>query len=127
MSPHPHLVTLLRMFAQSESEPRARAAIEQLGRLRMPEALSALDTLALTLPPAFDALAERSARKLRMSGVQRHPRLTGKLPTWRALISPVDGAGVQMVWFVRHAAEQDAGTLLTVITRDPEGIAACFR
>ena len=53
MAPHPHLVTLLRMFAQGESEQRARAAIEQLGRLRMPEALSALDTLALTLPPSF--------------------------------------------------------------------------
>ncbi len=45
---------------------------------------------------------------------------------WRTLISPVDGAGVQVVWFVRRAAEQDAGTLLTVITRDPEGVAACF-
>ena len=104
MAPHPHLVTLLRMFAQGESEPCARAAIEQLGRLRMPEALSALDTLALTLPPAFSTLAERSARKLRMSGVRgAEPPVDREAASWRALISPVDGAGVQVVWFVSYA------------------------
>ena len=124
---HPYLVTLLRMIAQGESPSEARTAIEQLGRLRMPEALSALDALTMTLPPAFSALAERSARKLRMSGVRgAEPQVDREAATWRTLISPVDGAGVQVVWFIRRAAEQDAGTLLTVITRDPEGIAACF-
>ena len=127
LPPHPYLVTLLRMIAQGESPSEARTAIEQLGRLRMPEALSALDALTMTLPPAFSALAERSARKLRMSGVRgAEPQVDREAATWRALISPVDGAGVQVVWFIRRAAEQDAGTLLTVITRDPEGIAACF-
>ena len=127
LPPHPYLVTLLRMIAQGESPSEARTAIEQLGRLRMPEALSALDALTMTLPPAFSALAERSARKLRMSGVRgAEPQVDREAATWRALISPVDGAGVQVVWFIRHTAEQDAGTLLTVITRDPEGIAACF-
>ena len=93
----------------------------------MPEALSALDALTMTLPPAFSALSERSARKLRMSGVRgAGTRVDREATTWRTLISPVDGAGVQVVWFIRRAAEQDAGTLLTVITRDPEGIAACF-
>ena len=124
---HPYLVTLLRMIAQGESPSEARTAIEQLGRLRMPEALSALEALTMTLPPAFSALAERSARKLRLSGVRgAEPQFDGEAATWRTLISPVDGAGVQVVWFIRRAAEQDAGTLLTVITRDPEGIAACF-
>ena len=70
LPPHPYLVTLLRMIAQGESPSGARTAIEQLGRLRMPEALSALDALALTLSSAFSPLAERSARKLRMSGVR---------------------------------------------------------
>jgi hypothetical protein len=127
LPPHPYLVTLLRMIAQGESPSEARTAIEQLGRLRMPEALSALDALTMTLPPAFSALAERSARKLRMSGVRgAEPQIHREAATWRALISPVDGAGVQVVWFIRRAGKQDAGTLLTVITRDPEGIAACF-
>ena len=127
LPPHPYLITLLRMIAQGESPSEARTAIEQLGRLRMPEALSALDALTMTLSPAFSALSERSARKLRMSGVRgAGPQVDREATTWRTLISPVDGAGVQVVWFIRRAAEQDAGTLLTVITRDPEGIAACF-
>jgi hypothetical protein len=127
LPPHPYLVTLLRMIAQGESPSEAGRAIEQLGRLRMREAVSALDALTMALPPAFSALAERSARKLRMSGVRgAEPQVDREAATWRALISPVDGAGVQMVWFIRRTAEQDAGTLLTVITRDPEGIAACF-
>ena len=80
LPPHPYLITLLRMIAQGEKPSEARTAIEQLGRLRMPEALSALDALTMTLPPAFSALSERSARKLRMSGVRgAGPRLTGKL------------------------------------------------
>ena len=127
LPPHPYLVTLLRMIAQGESPSEARTAIEQLGRLRLPEALCALDALTMSLPPAFSALAERSARKLRMSGVRGAERQVDReAATWRALISPVDGAGVQVVWFIHHAAEQDAGTLLTVITREPEGIVACF-
>jgi hypothetical protein len=127
MPPHPYLITLLRMIAQDESQPRARTAIEQLGRLRMPEALSALDTLAQTLPPTFSALAERGARKLRMSGV-RGPgaQAAAEAGFWRALLSPVDGAGVQVIWLIHHTAGQDAGTLLTVVTRDPDGIVACF-
>ena len=127
MSPHPHLVALLRMFAQDESEQHARAAIDQLGRLRMPEALSALDTLALTLPPAFSRLAERSARKLRMSGVRAaEPPVALDAASWRALISPVDGAGIQVTWFVSRTPGKDTGFLLTVVTRDPDGIVACF-
>ncbi len=70
LPPHPHLVTLLRMIAQGENQPRARTAIEQLGRMRVPEALSALGALAMTLPPTLSALAERGGRKLRMSGVR---------------------------------------------------------
>jgi hypothetical protein len=126
-SPHPHLVMLLRMFAQGESEPLAREAIEQLGRLRMPEALSALDTLAVTLPPSLSSLAGRSARKLRMSGV-RQTVAPDVEPAreWRALLSPVDGSGLQIVWFVRSPAGQDTGVLLTVITGDMDGIVACF-
>ena len=127
MPPHPYLVTLLRMIAQGESQTRARTAIEQLGRLRISEALSALDALALTLSPTFSALAERGSRKLRMSGVREAKSQTAvEREAWRALISPVDGAGAQVIWFVHRAAEQATGTLVTVVTRDPDGIAACF-
>ena len=127
LPPHPYLVTLLRMIAQGENHSATRTAIEQLGRLRMPEALSALDALALTLLPTFSAVAERSARKLRMSGVRgAESQPAAEVASWRALISPVDGDGVQVTWFVKHTFRRDTGTLLTVITRDPNGIVACF-
>ena len=127
LATHPYLVTLLRIIAQGESQSGARTAVEQLGRLRMPEALSALATLSLTLPPPLAALAERGARKLRMSGVRAaEAQIATEIAPWRALISPVDGAGIQVVWFIRRAAEQDTATLLTVVMHDPEGIVACF-
>ena len=127
MPPHPHLVTLLRLFAQGESEPHGRAAIEQLGRLRMPEALVALDTLALTLPPTLSGLAERGARKLRMSGVRRLAvDAAAQRAPWRALLSPVDGAGMQVIWFVHCPPGLAAGTLLTVVTGEADGLVACF-
>jgi hypothetical protein len=127
ISLHPHLVTLLRMFAQGERELHARAAIEQLGRLRLPEALSALDTLAVTLPPALSSLAERGGRKLRMSGVRQSASLgRAQDREWRALLSPVDGGGMQICWFVRRPIERDMAVLLTIITSDTDGIVACF-
>ena len=109
LPPHPYLVTLLRMIAQGESHSGRGTAIEQLGRLRMPEALSAVDALALTLLPTFSAVAERSARKLRMSGVRgAEPQPAAEVASWRALISPVDGDGVQVTWFVNTRSDGTA-------------------
>jgi hypothetical protein len=62
-----------------------------------------------------------------MSGVRAaEPLVALDAASWRALISPVDGAGVQVIWFVSHTPGQDTGSLLTVVTRDPDGIVACF-
>ena len=81
----------------------------------------------LRYPPAFSTLAERSARKLRMSGVRAaEPPVALDAASWRALISPVDGAGVQVTWLLSYTSGQETGSLLTVVTRDPEGIVACF-
>ena len=97
----PHLITLLRMFAQGEDKALAQAALEQLSRTRSPEAVRALLSLGATLPPAQAAIAARSVRKLRMSGVSDRPEQLGHQPGgWRALLSPVDGAGAQVVWFI---------------------------
>ena len=124
MSPHPHLVSLLRMLAQGENRTWAQDAIAQLGRTRMPEARAALNALAAALPPDLAALAERGARKLMMSGVPE-PEIAGADVTWRALLSPVDGAGAQLVWFIRQAASQETGALLAIVCGDPEGILSC--
>jgi hypothetical protein len=122
LMPNPHLVTLLRMFAQGEDARLAQQAIEQLGRTRMPEACLALVSLAVTLPPERAALAERGARKLRMSGVQAVP--PDPPAAWQALISPVDGAGAQMIWFICRPPEAAQRTAFSLITQDPAGILA---
>lgn len=122
MPPNPHLVSLLRMLAQGENRAWAHEAIAQLGRLRMPEARAALTTLAACLPPALAALAERGARKLMLSGVREVDTPSAEGVTWRALVSPVDGFGTQLIWFVRQDADQETGTLLAVLCGDPEGI-----
>ncbi len=121
MPPNPHLVSLLRMLAQGENRVWAQDAIAQLGRVRMPEARAALASLAAALPPELAALADRGARKLMMSGV-RALETEGNDSIWRALLSPVDGGGTQLVWFVRQAAGQETGTLLAVLCSDLEGI-----
>ncbi len=123
MAPHRHLITLLRVFAQDTDPRRAQEAIEQLGRLRMPEALVALETLTPTLPLALSRLTDRAARKLRMSGMCAADAPTAR---WRTLLSPVDGAGVQVIWFIRPAQKQITEAQLTFVVRDPEGIVAFY-
>jgi len=125
MSPHPHLVTLLRMFAQGESRSLARSAIEQLGRTRSGEAWLALDALTNVLPPDLGALAERNQRKLRLRGVRQPEEETGDAGQ-RVLLSPVDGSGAQSVWFINRSSTHDLSTAVTVIVHDEDGIIACF-
>jgi hypothetical protein len=120
--PDPHLITLLRMFAQGEDARLAQQAIELLGRTRMPEALLALTSLAATLPPDRAAAAVRGARKLRFSGVQATPEIA---PTaWQTLLSPVDGTGIQAIWFICRPPEGGRTTALSIFTQDPVGIVA---
>ncbi len=121
MPPNPHLVDLLRMLAQGENRAWAQEAITQLGRMRVPEARAALKALAAVLPPGPAALAERGARKLMMSGVSAQDADVGD-SGWRALLSPVDGGGAQLVWFMRQDASRETGSLLAVLCSDLEGI-----
>jgi hypothetical protein len=118
--PDPHLITLLRMFAQGEDARLAQQAIELLGRTRLPEALLALTSLAVTLPPERAAAAERGARKLRFSGVQAAPEIAAT--AWQALLSPVDSAGAQAIWFVCRRPETEHTTAISIFTQDPAGI-----
>lgn len=120
--PHPHLVTLLRMFAQGEDARLAQQAIELLGRTRTPEALLALIGLTVGLPPARVPAAERGMRKLRLSGVQAAPAIAAG--DWQALLSPVDGAGVQAVWLICRPTDGAAATALSLILHDPDGVLA---
>jgi hypothetical protein len=124
LMPHPHLVALLRMFAQSENARLAQQAVELLGRTRTPEALLALTSLTAALPPDRAALADRGQRKLRMSGVQAAPDVPAS--QWRAFLSPVDGTGAQVIWFVCQEGDAAGVTAMTIAAGDPTGIVAAF-
>lgn len=122
LMPNPHLVTLLRMFAQGEDARLAQQALEQLGRTRLPEALRALISLAATLPADRRFAAEREMRKVRMSGVRVEP--APPLAAWQALLSPVDGAGAQAIWFTAPRGEAERPLALAIIAAEPTGIVA---
>jgi hypothetical protein len=127
MPASPDLITLLRMFAQGEDLSLAQDAIEQLGRTRTADAALALSCLTATLPPQRAKLAERGLRKLRLSGVLPPDSVHDGTPfEWRALISPLNGAGFQVIWFVGRSGQRDHDVLLSVLTRDPEGILSSF-
>ncbi len=119
-----HLLTLLRMFAQGEDATLAQRALDRLGAMRTPEAVSCLDVLSASLPPTMATVASRSMRKLRMRGVP----IPEAQPSagWRALLSPVDGTGSQVIWFVRVHPDDTRGALISILTKDPLGIMSCF-
>jgi len=124
LMPNLHLIALLRMFAQSENARLAQQAVELLGRTRTPEALLALTSLTAALPPDRAALADRGQRKLRMSGVQAVPDVPAS--RWRAFLSPVDGTGAQVLWFVCQQGDAASVMAMTVVAGDPAGIVAAF-
>ncbi len=119
--PHPHLIALLRMFAQGEDAALAQQAIELLGRTRTSEALQALISLMANLPPTRAAAAERSARKLRLSGVQIAPAVTPD--RWQVFLSPIDGSGAQLIWFICRQPDTTP-MALTILCQDGAGILA---
>jgi hypothetical protein len=121
------LVTLLRMFAQGEDGALAQSALDQLGRMRTSDAALALFCLQATLPPQRAPLAERGQRKLRLGGVPL-PRTEpgGGSLGWHSLISPVNGAGYQVIWFVGRSSLPNHRTLFSVLARDPDGIISSF-
>jgi hypothetical protein len=127
--PSPHLATLLRMLAQGEDARVARRSIEELARMRAPAAARALASLPPNLPPALSALAERSLRKVRFSGVSetadhdpaREPWYAPAL-RWRTLMSPVDALGGQFLWFIGEDETAGHAVFFTVLIRDPGGL-----
>lgn len=127
--PGPHPATLLRMLAQFPDQRVARRAIEALSRMRTPAACRALASLVPNLPSALAPLAERGARKLRFSGVsdtaehdaQREPWVAPGL-AWRLLISPVDAAGSQSLWFIGQQEASKRAVIFTALVQDPLGL-----
>ncbi|MGC8780171.1 MAG: hypothetical protein ACP5UQ_04820, partial [Anaerolineae bacterium] len=89
---------------------------------RTAEALLALISLTATLPADRRPMAERGMRKVRMSGVHAEPTIPAT--AWRALLSPVDGRGAQVIWFIASRPDSDRPTALVIVTADRAGIVA---
>ena len=118
-------VPALCLLAQAQAEPLAATALVELGRLRHPDAMRGLQTVLPMLPPARRPLVERSLRKLQLSGVPPSP-LPAVDGRWRALVSPVDGQGNQVVWFVHDADPTGHCSFMGVSLREQGGIAQAY-
>jgi hypothetical protein len=126
MPASPDIITLLRMFAQDGDPLLVQGAFEHLGRMRTADAALALSCLAATVPEGSAQLAERALRKLQLSGTPLPASEASDSLGWRALLSPVNAAGYQVIWFVGRSTVPDRGTLFSVLTHDPNGVVGSF-
>lgn len=114
-------VPALQMIAQLENDTMADTALLALGQIRHPTAVQGLQSLMPQLVPSRRALLERSLRKLQFSGVPVAPKPPTD-PAWRALVSPIDGQGQQVVWFIHDPDPSSRCSFLGVALNDREGI-----
>jgi hypothetical protein len=108
-------------LAQSKRQEVAEATLHRLGSLKSPASAVMLQALLPTLLPERRALAERSLRKLRLSGVDVPP-LAPPDPAWRALISPIDGQGSQSIWFWLDPPKDAPVSVFSVFINDLTGV-----
>ena len=118
-------VPALCLLAQERADALATAAISTLGRLRHPDAARGLQTILPMLHPTRRALGERSLRKLQFSGVPSRS-LPPVDSAWRALISPVDGQGSRVIWFIHDADLAGNCAFLGISIREEQGIAQAY-
>jgi hypothetical protein len=116
---------VLCLLAQESTDSLAEESLSALGRLRHPAAVQGLLSLLPMLPAARRLLGERSLRKLQLSGVQIEP-LPAVDTAWRSLLSPIDGEGNQVVWFISDADERDNCHFLGMSVSDEHGIRQAY-
>jgi hypothetical protein len=114
------VVEPLRMMAQDVRGEIAAHALQALAATRLPDAAKALQTLIPIVHPELRPRAERSLRKLRFVGVE-FSDLPDPDPTWRALVSPVNGQGQQSVWFVQESQPEARARFLNILLSDQAG------
>ena len=114
------VVEPLRMMVQDVREEIAAEALHTLGKMRLPEAVRALQILEQAVWPSLRPQAERVLRKLQFSGVQVTP-LPPVEPDWRALVSPLNGLGQQSVWFVQGNRGAEHTRFLNILLSDRAG------
>lgn len=110
------------LMAQAGDDAMSAAALRALGQIRHPDAVRGLQGLLPMLSLSSQAAAERSLRKLRFTGIAIEP-LPPPDTDWRALVSPVDGQGSRIVWFIRGRDAGDHAWFLGLVLGDDEGFA----
>ncbi len=118
-------VPVLCLLAQEQQDALAQAALDALGRLSHPRAAQGLQSVLPMLRPALRPLAERSLLKLRLKQVPiaALPPIDGR---WRSLVSPIDGEGNRVVWFIQEAGQQGACRFLGMTISESEGISQAY-
>ena len=114
-------VLALCLLAQDDRDALGQAALLALGRLHHQEAAQGLQSILPLLPPDRRSLAERSLLKLRLKQVAVPPRSPVNT-TWRALVSPIDGEGSQVIWFVGEPNQHGLCHFVGFSINDREGI-----
>jgi hypothetical protein len=114
-------VPALCLLAQDDQDALGEAALLALGRLHHPQVARGLQSILPLLSAERRALGERSLLKLRLKQVPVHPLLPVD-SSWRALVSPIDGEGSQIVWFIGQPDEQGLCRFAGFSINDDEGI-----
>jgi hypothetical protein len=116
---------LLRLLAQDEESLIAGQALDTLVAFQTPAALQSLQSLLPTLPSSLRDRTERALRKMRFRGQEIAP-LPPVSKRCRALISPIDGRGNQVLWFLRHDPATGRVRFLGVLVSDVAGLKDAF-
>jgi len=118
-------VELLRMLAQDERSQIRDQALAMLSQNRTPASRRAVQTLLPTSPTELQPALNRALRKLTFAGVPDQP-LPAPDPSWRALVSPIDGRGNQSIWFLQEYPNSEQCRFLSVLISDQIGIQEAF-
>jgi hypothetical protein len=118
-------VELLRMLAQDERAAIREQALAMLGQHRSPAASRAIQTLLPTSPDDLQPALQRMLRKLTLAGISTNP-LPAPEPSWRALISAIDGRGNQSLWFLQEHPGTNQCRFLGILVNDQLGLQEAF-
>lgn len=118
-------VPVLCLMSQADDEATATEALNALGQVRHPKAVRGLQALLPVLPRGRHSLGERSLRKLQFGGMPIDP-LPAVDPAWRALVSPIDGQGNQLVWFLRDPDRDGKCRFLGLALNDGTGFSQAY-
>jgi hypothetical protein len=113
----PRRVRLLMVIAAYGDPELQQDILAELGVVRHPLSVQALQTLWHLVTPELQPQVRRQLQKLRLSGVQEEA--PGDL---RALWSPVNAQGHSFLWLVHTKGDEPVGDLLVLILHDQLGV-----